>query len=160
MDPPGPPMSTHQVAPQQPQKAASRKQAKKQIRLQLLPSEIRPGTRIQAKFRRSSKFYKGRVFKKNPDGKTYDVMFDDGDRDRKVARKSIKGCERTFCDGESVVTPYGPGVVRSMRWEDMMYEIVLDQWQLASAAEVVVYLQDDQLQLHTVDWVSIFSCTL
>ena len=119
---------------------------------QELPQELVPGTRVLAKYRRSSKHYKGRILSKNSD-KSYEIVFDDGDRDRKVARKSIKGCSRDFSDGDCVITPYGSGIVQGMRWEDMLYTVVLGQWKLSSFSNVVVNIQDDQLELEMADWV-------
>merc|ERR1711871_1848165 len=47
------------------------------------------GDKVEARCKGSKKHYPGKIFMDNRDG-TYDVKFDDGDRDREVPKSSIK----------------------------------------------------------------------
>merc|ERR1712054_208750 len=47
------------------------------------------GDKVEARCKGSKKHYPGKIFMDNRDG-TYDVRFDDGDRDREVPKSSIK----------------------------------------------------------------------
>ena len=49
---------------------------------------LQPGSRVDAKYQNSSQFYPGRVTRNNGDG-TFDVSFDDGDRDPNVPAHNI-----------------------------------------------------------------------
>merc|ERR550514_690370 len=55
------------------------------------PSEAKlsEGDKVEARCKGSKKHYPGKIFMDNRDG-TYDVKFDDGDRDREVPKSSIK----------------------------------------------------------------------
>ena len=51
--------------------------------------KLRVGDKVEAKCKGSKKHYPGKIFMDNRDG-TYDVKFDDGNRDRAVPRAAIK----------------------------------------------------------------------
>merc|ERR1711871_333307 len=51
--------------------------------------KLREGDKVESRCKGSKKYYPGKIFMDNRDG-TYDVKFDDGDRDRKVPEGSIK----------------------------------------------------------------------
>jgi hypothetical protein len=51
--------------------------------------KLRPGDKVEARCKGSKKHYAGKIFLDNRDG-TYDVKFDDGDRDKFVPDSSIK----------------------------------------------------------------------
>ena len=50
------------------------------------------GEKVSAKCKGSVRHYPGKIFKKNDDG-SFDIKFDDGDRDRAVPKRSIKPSE-------------------------------------------------------------------
>ena len=50
--------------------------------------KLREGDKVEARCKGSKKHYPGKIFMDNRDG-TYDVKFDDGDRDREVPKSSI-----------------------------------------------------------------------
>merc|ERR1711871_579593 len=52
-------------------------------------TKLREGDKVEARCKGSTRYYPGKIFMDNRDG-TYDVKFDDGDRDRKVPKRSIK----------------------------------------------------------------------
>merc|ERR1711871_1472581 len=52
-------------------------------------SGLSEGDKVEARCKGSKKHYPGKIFMDNRDG-TYDVKFDDGDRDREVPKSSIK----------------------------------------------------------------------
>eukprot|EP00937_MAST-01D_sp_MAST-1D-sp2_P001321 g1321.t1 len=52
-------------------------------------ARLREGDKVQASCKGSKRMYPGKIFLDNGDG-TYDVKFDDGDRDRAVPKRSIK----------------------------------------------------------------------
>jgi len=57
-------------------------------------AKLSEGDKVEARCKGSKKHYPGKIFMDNRDG-TYDVKFDDGDRDREVPKSSIKklgGC--------------------------------------------------------------------
>merc|ERR1719261_627831 len=51
--------------------------------------KLSEGDKVEARCKGSKKHYPGKIFMDNRDG-TYDVKFDDGDRDREVPKTSIK----------------------------------------------------------------------
>jgi hypothetical protein len=51
--------------------------------------ELFVGAQVEAKFKGSSKHYRGTIMKVNRDG-TYYIKFDDGDKDLEVPRRNIK----------------------------------------------------------------------
>merc|ERR1712100_712268 len=51
--------------------------------------ELSEGDKVEARCKGSKKHYPGKIFMDNRDG-TFDVKFDDGDRDREVPKSSIK----------------------------------------------------------------------
>lgn len=53
------------------------------------PVKLREGDKVEARCKGSTRRYPGKIFMDNRDG-TYDVKFDDGDRDRNVPKRSIK----------------------------------------------------------------------
>lgn len=59
--------------------------------------EIQRGDRVEARFRGGRKYFKGKIMRVNADG-TYDIAYDDGDRDRSVPAEHIKKGEE---DGRS-----------------------------------------------------------
>ena len=51
------------------------------------------GTRVEARYRGKSKWYKGKILRANTDG-TYDIEYDDGDVERRVAKSLIREIDR------------------------------------------------------------------
>ena len=52
-------------------------------------SILKVGTKVSAKCKGSSRFYPGKIRVDNNDG-TYDIAFEDGDRDKQVPISNIK----------------------------------------------------------------------
>ena len=71
----------------------------------------RKGDKVEARCKGSTRYYPGEVFVDNRDG-TYDVKFDDGDRDRAVPERSIRKQRaiRSPSRGVSVTTRVGDAV--------------------------------------------------
>ena len=57
-------------------------------------SKSSKGDRIEAKLKGWNKYYKGRITRENRDG-TYNILFDDGERESKVDAKLIRSLETT-----------------------------------------------------------------
>lgn len=73
---------------------------------------FRLGERVEARYKRGSKFYPGKVAKVNRDG-TYKVVFDDGDVDPSVEAASMRKLEAvlepSFASGDEVEARYKGG---------------------------------------------------
>jgi len=52
-------------------------------------ASLNSGTKVEAKFKNGKRWFKGEIQRKNRDG-TYEVLFDDGDRDLAVPRDNVK----------------------------------------------------------------------
>ena len=61
--------------------------------------KFREGDRVEAKSRGAKKFYAGTIARRNRDG-TYDVKFDDGERDREVPARSVRAASRNSAGSE------------------------------------------------------------
>ena len=53
------------------------------------PDGFREGDRVEADFRGRGKFYPGEISRDRGDG-TYDIAYDDGDREARVAKRLIR----------------------------------------------------------------------
>merc|ERR1712100_423104 len=51
--------------------------------------EIEEGDKIEARFGGRSRWFKGKITRKNSDG-TFDILYNDGDRERKVKKDLIR----------------------------------------------------------------------
>lgn len=56
--------------------------------------ELKSGDKVRAKCKNSSKFYSGEIRAKNRNG-TFDVVFEDGDRDREVPLENIQSLDKS-----------------------------------------------------------------
>ena len=97
-------------------------------------AELGVGEKVTAKCRGSSKFYDGKVRRKNSDG-TYDIVFDDGDRDKNVPLKNIvregKGESKQFNTNDRIMAKckgskkFYPGKIKKDNGDDT-YDILFD----------------------------------
>jgi hypothetical protein len=68
------------------------------------PSSIELGDRIEARFRGKSKWFKGKVEHVNRDG-TFDIVYEDGDRERDVVSEHVRRIEHAGRSGASSRPP-------------------------------------------------------
>ncbi|CAN0452791.1 unnamed protein product, partial [Discosporangium mesarthrocarpum] len=54
--------------------------------------EVREGDKVEARYRGSGKYYKGKIAKVNTDG-TFDIDYDDGEKERGLAEQHVKPLE-------------------------------------------------------------------
>ena len=55
-------------------------------------ARLREGDAVEANFRGRGKFFKGKIDREHSDG-TYDILFDDGDRDTRVEAHNIRSLD-------------------------------------------------------------------
>merc|ERR1712010_192084 len=63
-------------------------------------ASLNSGTKVEAKFKNGKRWFKGEIQRENRDG-TYEVLFDDGDRDLAVPRENIKVGDGATVPGRS-----------------------------------------------------------
>jgi len=66
-------------------------------------SRLGVGSRVEAKYKGGSKFFKGKITKENLDG-SFDIDYDDGDRERRVPARNIRSLDPVGMDS-GVETP-------------------------------------------------------
>jgi len=68
------------------------------------------GSRVEAKYKGGSKWFKGEISRVNPDG-SYAINYDDGDRERSVPARNVRRCGESggTGGGRSSLSPRRPG---------------------------------------------------
>merc|ERR1712100_823697 len=63
-------------------------------------SKLKKGMKVEARFGGRSRWFKGKITKENSDG-TFDILYNDGDRERKVKKDLIRSLEKNDSDSGS-----------------------------------------------------------